>query len=88
MKLVWIFLFLSLSSQTFAAIGCLPGECEDPIHRPRPRQPRCESTTLNEFESASPKHSIQNCSECSDNELCAEYSNHLGEIIGRECKTL
>lgn len=88
MKLVSTFLFLILSTQTFAAIGCLPGECEDPIRRPQPRRPRCESTTVNDFETLSTKRIIQTCGDCSDNEICAEYSNHSGEILSRECKSL
>ena len=89
--IVFAILFISIHQNSFAAIGCLPGDCcnshpcgEEPVPTP---EPSCRPRSVQFSPIAEvTKRAVKNCHECNENEVCAEYSNNLGEILGHECK--
>jgi hypothetical protein len=95
MKMLFLLSTLMMSLSSYAAIGCLPGDCcnghpcsETPVPTPAPI-PHCPggrplSTIPASFELN--KRAVGTCTECREDEVCAEYSNSLGEVLGHECK--
>ena len=91
MKNLIFLAILIFSSQTFAAIGCLPGDCCEgrpcgsTPSRPTPPSRPLPCPTKNNF---SLKRIVATCGSCLENEVCAEYTNYLGEALGYRCETV
>ena len=103
MKFVFLLAALTFTSTSFAAIGCLPGDCcnnrpcgpdNQPLPPPPPRNPGCRGNfqapleTLNILKPKIATRSVENCSECSPEEVCAEFSTFNGDVIGHSCQSL
>lgn len=92
MKNLIVLATLFFSTQAFAAIGCLPGDCcnNRPCGILTPSDPKPPSrpkpcTTKNDF---SLKRIVFSCESCSETEVCAEYTNSIGEALGYRCETV
>ncbi len=93
MKNLLIAFLLVASTQVVAAVGCLPGNCcnnrpcdsvptqpSRPNPRPQPACPTILAPKLSRF--------VNSCTECAESEVCGEYSNSIGEILGHRCESI